>query len=135
MAVLLYGLTRCILRWEQGRSPDHGLRLAALRRATRGPTSRPAPLRPGVQYADTAYTGLPTGRGMAIRMAAVGKPEESGHAERRIRTRGEGEVDLSECPNFIDAYRHLGRFRDDLDNRKPIHSAPGDMPTAEFEWP
>jgi transposase InsO family protein len=57
-----------------------------------------------VQYAATAYTNLLAGRGVAISMAAVGKPEENGYAERLMRTVKEEEVDLSEYR------RHLGIF-------------------------
>jgi transposase InsO family protein len=39
-----------------------------------------------VQYAATAYTELLAGRGVAISMAAVGKPEENGFAEQLMRT-------------------------------------------------
>jgi transposase InsO family protein len=47
----------------------------------------------GVQYAAKADTDLLAGRGVAIRMAAAGKPEENGFAERRIRTIREEEID------------------------------------------
>jgi hypothetical protein len=43
-------------------------------------------------------------------MAAVGKPEESGFAERLMRTIREEEIDLSEYRAFADAYGQLGRF-------------------------
>jgi transposase InsO family protein len=39
-----------------------------------------------VQYAATAYTDLLAARGVTISMAAVGKPEENGFAERLMRT-------------------------------------------------
>jgi putative transposase len=58
----------------------------------------------GMQYAATAYTDLLAGRGVAIRMAAVGKPEENGFAERLMLTIREEEVDLSEDRDFADAY-------------------------------
>jgi transposase InsO family protein len=50
----------------------------------------------GVQYATTAYTDLLAGRGVAISMAAVGKPEENSYAERLMRIIREEEIDLSE---------------------------------------
>jgi hypothetical protein len=43
-------------------------------------------------------------------MAAVGKPEENGFVERRMRTIREEEIDLSEYHDFGDAYGQLGRF-------------------------
>jgi putative transposase len=69
----------------------------------------------------------------AISMAAVGKPEENGYAERLMRTIREEEIDLSEYRDFADAYSQLGRFLDDMYNRKRIHSALGYLTPAEFE--
>jgi putative transposase len=37
----------------------------------------------------------------------------------------EEEVDLSEYRDFADAYRQLGRFLDDVYDRKRIHSSLG----------
>ncbi|MBI3947510.1 MAG: hypothetical protein HY321_16425 [Armatimonadetes bacterium] len=45
---------------------------------------------------------------------------ENGFAERLARTIKE-EVDLSEYENYHNAYRRMGRFPDDVDNRKRIH--------------
>jgi len=56
-------------------------------------------------------------------MAAVGKPEDNGYAERLMRTIKEEEVDLSEYADFHDAYQRIGRFLDDVYTRKRIHSA------------
>jgi transposase InsO family protein len=86
-----------------------------------------------VQYAATAYTDLLAGRGVAIRMAAVGQPEENGFAERLMRTIREEEIDLTEYRDFAHAYGQLGRFLDDVDNRQRIHSALGYLTPAEFE--
>jgi hypothetical protein len=47
-------------------------------------------------------------------MAAIGKPEENGFADRLMRTIREEEVDLSEHRDFADAYGQLGRFLDDV---------------------
>jgi transposase InsO family protein len=79
----------------------------------------------GVPYAATAYTELLAGRGVAISMAALGKPEENGYTERLMRTIREEEVDLSEYRDFADAHGQLGRFLDDVYNRKRIHSSLG----------
>jgi transposase InsO family protein len=68
----------------------------------------------GVLYTATAYTESLAGRGVAISMATVGKPEENGFAERLMRTIREEEIDLSEYRDFADAYGQLGRFQDDV---------------------
>jgi putative transposase len=119
LAVLMDVFTRRVRGWELGRSLDQGLTLAALRRALRGgrcPEVHHSDQ--GVQYAATAYTDLLAGRGVAISMAAVGKPEENGFAERLMRTIREEEIDLFEYRDFAEAYGQLGRFLDDVYNRK-----------------
>jgi len=47
-------------------------------------------------------------------MAAVGKAEENGYAERVIRTIKEEKVDLSEYLDFADAARQIGCFIEDI---------------------
>ena len=133
LAVLMDVFTRGIRGWNLGRSLEGSLALVALKRAlSRG---RPAIHHSdqGVQYAATAYVELLTGRGVAISMAAVGKPEENGYAERLMRTIKEEDVDLSEYEDLADARRQLGRFLDDVYNTKRIHSALGYLTPAEFE--
>jgi transposase InsO family protein len=126
--------TRRVRGWELGRGLDQGLTLAALRRAMkRGRHPEVHHSDQGVQYAATAYTDLLAGRGVAISMAAVGKPEENGFAERLMRTIREEEIDLSEYRDFADAYGQLGRFLNDVYNRKRIHSSLGYLTPAEFE--
>ena len=68
-----------------------------------------------------------------ISMAAVGKAEENGYAERFMRTIKEEEVDLSEYRDFSDAYQQIGRFIEDVYNHKRIHSSLGYLTPAEFE--
>jgi transposase InsO family protein len=85
-----------------------------------------------MQYAARAYTDLLAGHGVAISMAAVGEPEENDFAERLMWTIRD-EVDLSEYRDFADAYGQLGRFLDDVYNRKRIHSSLGYLTPAEFE--
>ena len=134
MAILMDVFPRRVRGWELGRSLDQGLTLLALRRAMRkGRRPEVHHSDQGVQYAATAYTDLLAGRGVEISMAAVGKPEENGYAERLMRTIREEEVDLSEYRDFAEAYGQLGRFLDDVYNRKRIHSALGYLTPAEFE--
>lgn len=76
-----------------------------------------------MQYACWDYTELLLNHGVRISMAAVGKPEENGYAERLMRTIKEEEVDLSDYRDFHDACQHLGRFLDDVYTHKRIHSA------------
>ena len=87
----------------------------------------------GVQYAAYAYTDLLKAHGIQISMAAVGKAEENGYAERVIRTIKEEEVDLSEYLDFKDAAQQIGQFIEDVYNTKRIHSALGYLTPTEFE--
>jgi hypothetical protein len=124
--------TRRARGWELGRGLDQGLTLAALRRAMRR-GRRPGATTPTRGYSTPALR-IPTCRpAAAISMAAVGKPEEDGFAERLMRTIREEESDLSEYRDFADAYGQLGRFPDDVYDRKRIHSSLGVLTPAEFE--
>jgi putative transposase len=47
-------------------------------------------------------------------MAAVGRADQNGYAERVIRTIKEEEVALNDYPDLETARQQLGRFIDDL---------------------
>ena len=66
-------------------------------------------------------------------MAAQGKPEENGYAERLMRTVKEEEVDLSEYNDFADARSRIGCFLEELYMMKRIHSSLGHLTPLEFE--
>ena len=89
----------------------------------------------GVQYAATAYVELLTDREVKVSMASVGEPEENGYAERLMRTIKEEEVDSSEYEDFGDARGSLGRFLDDVYNRKRIHSSLGYLTPSRIREP
>jgi putative transposase len=133
LAVLMDVFTRCVRGWQLGRSLDGSLALTALGRALRTGTPEVHHSDQGVQYAATGYVRQLTSRGVAISMAAVGKPEENGYAERLMRTIKEEEVALTEYQDFADARRQLGRFLDAVYNRKRIHSSLGYLTPKEFE--
>ena len=136
LSVLMDIHTRCIRGWHLGRGLDQELTLTALRRAYEQGRPEIRHSDQGVQYAATAYVEMLTEREMKISMASVGMPEENGYAERLMRTIKEEEVDLSEYEDFGNAQRGLGRFLDDVYNRKRIHSSLGYLTPAEFagQW-
>ncbi len=133
LAVIMDVYTRAMRGWPLSRSLDRELTLTALRRALGERLPLIHHSDQGVQYACWDYTELLLNHGVCISMAAVGKPEENGYAERLMRTIKEEEVDLSDYRDFHDAYQHIGRFLDDVYTRKRIHSALGYLTPAEFE--
>jgi putative transposase len=133
LAVIMDVFTRCVRGWQLSRWLDRELTLTALRRALVDRVPDIHHSDQGVQYACSDYTDLLTEYQVQISMAAVGKPEENGYAERLMRTIKEEEVDLCEYEDFHDAYRSIGRFLEEVYTRKRIHSALGYLTPTEFE--
>ena len=133
LAVIMDVHTRAVRGCYLSRSLDRELTLTALRRALVDRVPDIHHSDQGVQYACGDYTDLLREHGVQISMAAVGKPEDNGYAERLMRTIKEEEVDLSEYADFHDAYRSIGRFLDEVYTQKRIHSALGYLAPAEFE--
>jgi transposase InsO family protein len=133
LAIILDVFTRAIRGWCLSRTLDQELTLAALRAALEDRRPEIHHSDQGVQYAAYAYVDLLKEHGSQISMAAVGKAEENGYAERFMRTIKEEEVDLSEYQDFRDASRQIGRFIEDVYMTKRIHSALVYLTPAEFE--
>lgn len=133
LAVIMDVFTRAVRGWQLSRSLDRQLTLTALRRALVDHVPDMHHSDQGWQYACADYTDLLTEYGVQISMAAIGKPEENGYAERLMRTIKEEEVDLSDYQDFHDAYRSIGRFLEEVYTHKRIHSALGYLTPAEYE--
>jgi transposase InsO family protein len=133
LAVIMDVFTRAIRGWHLGRHLDQELTLTALRRALQTHTPEIHHSDQGLQYAATAYTDLLTSVKAQISMAEVGQAWQNGYAERLMRTLKEEEVDLSDYEDYAEAYRHIGRFLDQVYMHKRIHSALGYLTPAEFE--
>lgn len=133
LAVIMDVHTRAVRGWHLSRSLDRDLTLTTLRRALAARVPDIHHSDQGVQYACGDYTNLLRDQGVQISMAAVGKPEDNGYAERLMRTIKEEEVDLSEYEDFHQAYRSIGRFLEEVYTQKRIHSALGYLTPAEFE--
>jgi len=133
LAIIMDVFTRAIRGWCLSRSLDQELTLTALRSAlsTHVPTIHHSDQ--GVQYAADDYIELLRSHEIQISMAAVGKAEENGYAERVIRTIKEEEVDLSEYFDFAEAAQQIGHFIEDVYMTKRIHSSLGYLTPAEFE--
>jgi transposase InsO family protein len=133
LAIVMDVFTRAIRGWHLSRSLDVDLTRSALQRALSLCIPEIHHSDQGIQYAAQAYTDLLQKYGVQISMAAQGKPEENGYAERLMRTIKEEEVDLSEYNDFADAAKQIGRFIEDVYMTKRIHSALGYLTPAEFE--
>jgi transposase InsO family protein len=133
LAVIMDVFTRAIRGWNLSRNLDTDLTLVALRQALSLCIPEIHHSDQGVQYAAQEYVALLQQYRIHVSMAAQGKPEENGYAERLMRTIKEEEVDLSEYTDFADVYRQIGRFLEDVYNTKRIHSALGYLTPMEFE--
>jgi transposase InsO family protein len=133
LAILLDVFTRSIRGWHLSTACDTELTLAALRMALADRIPEIHHSDQGGNYAAHAYIDELRKYQIQISMAAVGKAEENGYAERFMRTIKEEEVDLSDYRDFVDARDQTGRFIEDVYNHKRIHSSLGYLTPAEFE--
>lgn len=133
LAVIMDVFTRAIRGWCLSRLLDQELTLTALRAAlgTHQPEIHHSDQ--GVQYAAYDYCDLLKAHGCRISMAAVGKAEENGYAERLMRTIKEEEVDLSDYRDFQEASQEICRFIEEVYMTKRIHSSLGYLTPAEYE--
>ena len=133
LAIVMDVFTRTVRGWNLSGSLDQGLSLAALQMALVDHVAEIHHSDQGIHYASYAYTRLLQDHQIQISMAAVGKAEENGYAERFMRTIKEEEVDLSDYRDVADAQRQMGKFILDVYNQKRIHSSLGYLTPAEFE--
>lgn len=133
LAVILDVFTRSVRGWGLSRQLDQALTLTALQQALESGCPSIHHSDQGVQYAALAYVDVLKQHQIQISMAAIGKAEENGYAERWMRTLKEEEVDLSEYRDFYEARQQIGHFIEEVYNRKRIHSALGYLTPLEFE--
>jgi putative transposase len=133
LAIILDVFTRAVRCWCLSRLLDQELTLTALRLALENHRPVIHHSDQGIQYAANGYIGLLKNHAVQISMAAIGKAEENGYAERFMRTIKEEEVDLSEYQDFHDAYCQIAQFIEQVYMTKRIHSALGYLTPAEFE--
>ena len=133
LAVIMDVFTRAVRGWNLSRVLDTGLTFTALRTALATCIPGMHHSDQGIHYAAKEYVQQLDQYQVQISMAAPGKPQENGYAERLMRTIKEEEVDLSEYHGFADARRQIGRFIEDVYMNKRIHSALGYLTPSEFE--
>lgn len=133
LAVVMDVFTRAIRGWYLSRNLDVRLSVGALQMGLAQHAPQIHHSDQGIQYAAREYVDLLQQSHVQISMAAIGKPEENGYAERLMRTIKEEEVDLSDYRNFADAQRQIKRFLEEVYMTKRIHSSLGYLTPAEFE--
>jgi putative transposase len=133
LAILLDVFTRSIRGWHLSTACDSELTLAALCRGLADRVPEIHHSDQGGHYAAHVYIDELRKYQIQISMAAVGKAEENGYAERFMRTLKEEEVDLSDYRDFAEARNQIGQFIEDVYNHKRIHSSLGYLTPAEFE--
>ena len=133
LAILLDVFTRCVRGWELASELGTALTLPALRRALRRRRPQIHHSDQGGEYAARTYTDLLKAVSAQISMAEAGHAEQNGYAERMMRTIKEEEVYLSDYRDLTDARAQIGRFLNDVYQRKRIHSSLGYLTPIEFE--
>jgi transposase InsO family protein len=136
LATVMDAYSRRVVGWCLGRTLEAELVLGALEQALAQRELAPGWIHHsdrGVQYACGAYIERLEAAGATISMAAKGSPLENAQAERLFRTLKEEEVYLHEYESFEDAEASIGRFIEEVYNRKRLHSALDYRPPCEFE--
>ena len=138
LSVVLDLFTRKCIVWKLGRHIDTQLTLTALAQALE---QRWNPRLQGlihhsdqgVQYASNQYVDLLKEHDLQISMSRKGNPYDNAFVESFIKTLKYEEVYLNEYETFSDAKENIGRFIDDVYNKKRLHSSLGYKSPETFE--
>lgn len=138
LSVVLDLFTRKCIGWKLGRHIDTELTLAALAQALEqrwspGLHGRIHHSDQGVQYASNQYVNLLKDHNFQISMSRKGNPYDNAFVESFIKTLKYEEVHLNEYDTFSDALDNIGRFIDDVYNKKRLHSSLGYKSPDDFE--
>ena len=138
LAVVVDVFSRKCVGWELDRRLDAGLALNALETAlsARGGADLSSLIHHsdrGVQYASGDYVSLLRENGIRVSMSAKGNPYDNAFAESFMKTLKYEEVYLCEYESFREARANIGRFIEDVYNKKRLHSSIGYLPPDEFE--
>jgi transposase InsO family protein len=138
LAVMLDLFTRKCIGWQLGRHIDTQLTLSALNQALKqrwnpGLQNLIHHSDQGVQYASNLYVDCLKGHNFQISMSRKGNPYDNAFVESFIKTLKYEEVYLNEYVTFSDALRNIGRFIDDVYNKKRLHSSLGYKSPDDFE--
>jgi len=136
LAVILDAYSRKIISWSLSRNIDQELTLRALKMALSGREIKLGLIHhsdQGAQYACGQYTGLLKENGIEISMSAKGNPYENAYAESFMATLKKEEVYINEYSNVFEARGNIGRFVEEVYNKKRLHSSIGYLSPSDFE--
>jgi transposase InsO family protein len=135
LAVVLDAYSRRVVGWNLGRNLQAELAVGALQMALQQRSWKAEGLihhsDRGVQYASTEYTALLEQNDIQISMSRRGNPYDNARAERFMLK--EEEVHDTTYLNLEDARERIGRFIEEVYNRKRLHSALRYLTPEEFE--
>ena len=137
-AVVLDLFIRKCIGWKLGRNIDMQLTLTVLAQALeqQWTPSLQGLIRysdQGVQYASNQYVDLLKEHDFQISMSRKGNLYDDVFIESFIKTFRYKEVYLNEYETFSDALGNIGRFIDDVYNKKRLHSSLGYKSPDDFE--
>jgi len=138
LAVIIDLFTRRCIGWELSRRLDNRLALNALRMALRNREGENLEdlihhSDKGVQYTSAEYVMCLKERNIRISMSRTGNPYDNAYAESFFKTLKVEEVYLNEYETFRDALENIGRFIEEVYNKKRLHSSLGYKSPIEFE--
>lgn len=136
LASILDDFSRFCVGWSLSRWIDTRLTLEALEMALEARNPDAGLIHhsdQGVQYVSAEYVGRLEEVGARISMAAVGNPYENAKAESFFRTLKMEEVYIKDYRTFEEAQEYIGRFIEEVYNKKRLHSSLGYLPPVEFE--
>jgi len=136
LAVILDAFSRRVIGWALDRHMEDELTLTALRMALAHRTLQPGLVHHsdrGSQYASREYTELLASHQIAISMSRKGNPWDNATCESFMKTLKYEEVLRNEYRDLAEARASIREFLEKVYNQKPLPSALGYLPPAEFE--
>src|ERR1019366_1036520 len=136
LAVILDAFSRLVIGWALDRTMEDSLTLSALQMALSRRVAEPGLVHHsdrGSQYASLDYTNLLKENGIVISMSRKGNPWDNAACESFTKTLKYEEVHRNEYRDLAEARSAIREFLEKFYNQKPLHSALGYVPPAEFE--